>query len=311
MFFQKQIQSQKIQMKKLKYFITILFLWGFFFHGNAQSADLFSVEYTYFPQSSSDNSFRQFSSHLNFPIKAGGEGSYLIPGIEYENINFKYEDYAPFEKKSELDRYQAFTLSLGYTFMAKEEWRFAAWAGLTAASNFENDILGNEDLFLTGVAGFIKNIDGEEVEKPWRLIFGLYYSTKSSRPYPLPVVNYYKEFQPDWSYTLGVPKTNLKYYLNERHEFQAFVSLDGFYANLQEDRFFEDSNKVAEDISMTIVLAGLGYEFNFTDHLVYYLYAGHSVYNDIRLRNADKDQVYQVNKTNTFYARTGLKFKIL
>ncbi|GHA28361.1 hypothetical protein GCM10007103_07450 [Salinimicrobium marinum] len=88
------------------------------------------------------------------------------------------------------------------------------------------------------------------------------------------------------------------------------MTLDGFYANIQEDRVFSNSNKVAENISMTIVLGGVGYEYNFTKHLVYYLYAGYTLMNDIRLRNDDKDDVLEVNKVNTFYARSGLKFKI-
>ena len=68
---------------------------------------------------------------------------------------------------------------------------------------------------------------------------------------------------------------------------QAFATLDGFYANLQEDRTITGTNDVAENISMTIVLAGLGYEYNFTEHFVYYLYAGHTLMNDIRLRDED------------------------
>ncbi|HET8854547.1 MAG TPA: DUF6268 family outer membrane beta-barrel protein, partial [Salinimicrobium sp.] len=143
-----------------------------------------------------------------------------------------------------------------------------------------------------------------------RLILGLYYSTKSGKPFPLPVINYHREFAPDWSYSVGVPKSNLKYYLNDKSEFQVFATLDGFYANIQEDRSFVNSDEVAESISMTIVLAGLGYEFNFTDHLVYYIYAGHTLMNDIRLRNSEKDDIYSINKTNSFYGRTGLKFVI-
>ncbi|HET7360988.1 MAG TPA: DUF6268 family outer membrane beta-barrel protein [Salinimicrobium sp.] len=294
--------------KLYKFLFSVLFFLMFFLPANAQSTDLARVEYTYFPQSSSDNSFRQFKALLAFPIKLGEKSGYLVPGIEYENVNFKFEDNAPFQKKGELDRFQSFTFSLGYTFKMQNNWRFAVWNGFLAASNFETGTLINDDLVYTGAIGFIK--DEDEVEKPWRLIFGLYYSTKSKRSFPLPVINYYRRFQPDWSYTLGVPKTNLKYYLSEKSEFQAFVRLDGFYANLQEDRFFTNSDKVAESISMTIVLAGLGYEYNFTEHLSFYLYAGYTVYNDFRLRNAEKEDIYQVNNMNTFHARTGLKFNI-
>lgn len=275
----------------------------------AQSTDLARVEYTYFPQTDSDNSFRRFRSFINFPIKLNEDG-YLVPGIDYENVNFKYEDEAPFGDLRDLDRYQSFTATLGYTDKIGQAWRFAVQGGLMVASNFELGKIVKDDLLYTGAVLFIKNGGEVEGEIPWRLILGLHYSTTSGFPLPLPVVNYYREFHPNWSYTLGVPKSNLKYIINRKHELQAFVTLDGFFANIQENRQVENQTALAENISMTIVLAGLGYEFNFTDNLVYYFYAGHTVRNDIRIRDENLDDVYDINRTNTFYGRTGLKFKI-
>lgn len=277
----------------------------------AQSTDLARIEYTYFPQTDSDNSFRRFKTFINFPIKIGGEDSYLVPGVEYENINFKYEDLSPFSNMQELDRFQSFTLSLGYTFPMKNDWRFAATAGGMLASNFEEGKTIKDDLLYTGSVFFIKDKTGEgEAEKPWRLIAGLHYSTTSGFPFPLPVINYYREFSPKWSYSAGVPKTNVKYSFNEKHHLQAFATLDGFFANIQNNRLLPATGEIAENISMTIVLGGVGYEYNFTKHLVYYLYAGHTLMNDIRLRDANKDDVYVINKVNTFYGRSGIKFKI-
>ena len=61
---------------------------------------------------------------------------------------------------------------------------------------------------------------------------------------------------------------------------------------------------------MTNVVLGLGYEFYFTDHLQYYLYAGHTVYNEYRIRDNNREDVYVIENDNTFYIRTGIKFKI-
>lgn len=296
--------------KILKFCPFLMLMFLNFPEAEAQSTDIARLEYTYFPQSSSDNSFRRFTTLLNFPIKFGKEGSYLIPGIEYENINFKYKDDAPFSKLGEMDRFQSFTLSLGYTWEIKNDWRAAGWVGMMAASNFELHKVINDDFLFTGAFAFIKDKNEEEVAKPWRLILGIYYSTTSGRPFPLPIVNYYKEFSPDWSYTIGVPKSNIKYQISKKSEVQAFATLDGFYANIQENRMLQNSDKLAESISMTIVLGGLGYEYSFTDHLVYYLYAGYTIMNDIRLRDSEKEDVYAINKVNTFYGRTGLKIKI-
>ncbi|MCX2839361.1 DUF6268 family outer membrane beta-barrel protein [Salinimicrobium sp. MT39] len=297
-------------MKNLTFYLIIALLVSGIYNMQGQNTDLARIEYTYFPQSDSDNSFRRFRTFANFPIKLKKEGSYLFPGIEYENINFKYEDKAPVTGREDLDRYQSFTASLGYTFKMQKNWRFAATAGVMLASNFELGEALNDDLLYTGSVFFIKDENGEETLKPWRLILGLHYSTTSGMPFPLPVVNYYREISPNWSYSAGVPKSNLKYSFNEKHHLQLFATLDGFFANIQNNRVMSTTGQVAENISMTIVLGGIGYEYNFIKHLVYYLYAGHTIMNDIRLRDGDKDDVYEINKTNTFYGRSGIKFKI-
>lgn len=281
---------------------------------HSQSTDLARIEYTYFPQSSSDNSFRRFKSFVNFPLKLNDKGAYLVPGLEYQNINLKYKDPALFNT-SELDRFQSFSFSLGYTFKMSEAWRFGTEGGVKIASNFEQSKAISDDFIYTGAVYFIKTIEDERFIEPSRLILGLEYSTTSGIPFPLPIINYYKRFDPKWSYSVGVPKTNLKYYFSDKSSMQGFVTLDGFFANVQNNFDITpnnlNSNPLAESVSMTILLAGLGYEYNFTEHISFYIYGGHTIINDIRLRDGNMDNVYTINDTNSFYGRAGLKFSIL
>ncbi|SFC24049.1 hypothetical protein SAMN04487907_10371 [Zunongwangia mangrovi] len=301
-------------MKDASKSILVLLLFLFFgISANAQLTDLARVEFTYFPQSDSDNSFRRFRTFLNFPIKLKKEGSYLVPGVEYRNVHFKFYDDTSFETLH-LDRFQSFTATLGYVFHLSNDWRVGIQTGAKAASNFSTNELLKDDILYEGAVFFIKIKNGEEVLKPTRMIFGLHYSTTSGFPFPLPVAHYYKKFHPQWSYMVGVPKTNLKYHANDRNVLQAFVTLDGFYANVQ-DNFnitptVPNSTNLADSMSMTVVLAGLGYEYSFTEHLGLYVYAGHTIMNDIRLRDKDRNDVYTINSVNTFYARGGLKFSV-
>src|SRR5690606_29405509 len=122
---------------------------------SAQTTDLARIEYTYFPQSDSDNSFRRFKSFINFPIKLNDNGAYLVPGIEYRNTNLKYNDPAVFDT-NDLDRFQSFTGSLGYTFKMNELWRFGIIAGLKIASNFETSEIVKDDMIYDGSVYFIK-----------------------------------------------------------------------------------------------------------------------------------------------------------
>lgn len=295
-------------MKKLALNLILLMLATAMSSVWSQTTDIARLEYTYFPQSDSDNSFRRFRTFFNFPIELGREGSYLVPGVEYRNVHFKYEDTEAFGTQN-LDRFQSIHGNLAYTFKLGEEWRFAAEAGLRVASNFSSHKMIKDDLIYTGSIFFIKIKEDQRFVEPWRLILGLNYSTTTGFPFPLPIINYYKRFDPKWSYSLGTPKSNLKHYLNEKHAIQGFVTLDGFFANIQEN--FVVNQGIAESLSMTILLSGLGYEYNFTDHFSFYLYTGYTLMNDIRLRDKDLEDLYTINKTNTFYTRGGLKFSIL
>ena len=280
----------------------------------SQVTDLARLEFTYFPQGKSDNSFRRVRTFINVPIKMSEDG-YLVPGIGYRNVNLKLGDEIPFSDLN-LERYQSITLSLGYTDKMKNDWRYALQGGVIAASNFSQK-LESEDFIYEGAVFFIKDkTDGEEEnpsEKPWRLILGLSYSTTAGRPFPLPIINYYREFAPKWSYALGVPKSNIKYRFNKKHAVNAFATLDGFFANIQGDVIIpqqQGNTAIGENISMTTALSGLGYEYCFTDHILFYVYGGWTIINDIRIRDKDANDIYTINDTNNIYARTGVKFKI-
>lgn len=296
----------------MKYCLSILILVVFFAlsaNVHAQESDLSTkIEYTYFPQSDSDNSFRRFRARLNYPIELA-ERMYLIPGIEYRNVELKYDDKASFNTRN-LERFQSFTARLTYTFGMKNDWRFAVRGGVMLASNFAGSDIIADDLIYTGGVYFIKDKSEEEVDLPWRLVFGIRYSTKSGRPFPLPVINYFRTINEHWQYTLGVPSTKLSYLFNDSNRLVAFGKLDGFYANIQKPiPIGNKDTKQADDITMTVVLAGLGYEHYFTEHLLIFGYAGYTIYNDIRLRNANKDDIYTINDKNSFYGRVGMEFK--
>ena len=268
------------------------------------------LEYDYFPQESSDNSFRRFRFRVNYPIKMA-ERMYLVPGFEYRNVELKFADKVPFEVK-DLQRFQSFTMRLTYTFGLKNDWRFAARGGIMLASNFVESNFMSDDLIYTGGIYLIKDRNENEVDLPWRIIVGIHYSTKSGRPFPLPVVNYFKTINEKWEYTLGVPATKLTHYFDKKNAVVAFATLDGFYANIQNPiPLSSDSDaKKASDITMTVILGGLGYEHYFTDHLLVFGYAGYTIYNDIRLRDHDKENIYTINDKNSFYGQVGLEFKL-
>jgi Domain of unknown function (DUF6268) len=277
----------------------------------AQVTDLARVEYTYFPQDKSENTFSRFRAFVNVPFQVDDD-AYIVSGFEYRNVNMELGEPVPFNKTNK-EHFQNFVLTLGFTDKFESGWRYAVQGEARLASNFEFTLV-RDDLIFGGSVYMIKDRTGtDEInppEKPWRLVLGINYSTTAGRPFPLPFINYYREFAPKWSFGLGVPKSNLKYEFLPDQELQLFATLDGFFANIQENAPIAGTNLVGENISMTVALAGFGYDWEFIDHFVFYVYGGHTIINDIRLRDSKGNDVYTIDDKNNFYARGGIKLKI-
>ena len=279
----------------------------------SQDTDLARIEYAYIPQADGDNVYSRFRISANYPIKLNDEGSYLVIATQYRYNDLQIEEPLIFEETGDLGDFQTFGLELGYTFRMKNDWRFGAKLGTRISSNFEDSGIKSDDFRYAGSLYFVKSYSDKNLPKTSRLIIGLRYSTPASINFPLPIINYFKRFHPSWSYSIGTPKSNIKYFFNEKNTIQTFVSLDRFYGNLQNNIAFTDSNdeaRVAANASMLTILGALGYEYYFTEHLLFYTYAGYTLSNEIRLRNEDQENVLTINDGNTFYFRSGIKLKL-
>ena len=323
--FKKCEKENFMERKQILLLVLVLFA----FVMTAQTTDIFRVEYLHLPFSKSDNNINRYRALVQAPIPINKEEkSYLVIGLEYRYVDINIKDdedlmgfmgsVPPNEaiQNNLVTSVQQMDGYVGYTWKHNEDWRFGAKIGLKIQSDFEGSLVSDDFIYEAAVYAILDNKDDTlSGNKPYRFIAGLTYSTTPGRWYPLPLLNYYKEFHENWTYTLGVPKTNIRHYLNDSHKdaVQAFATLDNIYANIQTD-FIPvvdqgEEGTVAESIQMTIGLLGLGYEHFFTEHLLFYGYAAHSVYNDFRLEDGDGKKVYKINTENSPYFRAGIKFK--
>ena len=297
--------------KKLLFFCLSFFT--FIFTLNAQTTDLARIEFLRIPFSNGNQSLNRFRGLAQLPIPLNEE-DFLVIGGEYRKLDLDFDDRFPFET-STIESTQRIETTVGYIRKIRNSnWRIAVKTGMRIASNFQTTLGSDDFIFLSAIYAIndVKNTDenGVALGKPYRIIFGLIYTTTPGRNYPIPLLNYFREIDENWSYTAGVPKSLLRYSFNEKDHLQTFATLDGFFANIQEDIVVEGKNRIGQNISMTNVTLGLGYEHYFTEHILYYLYAGHTIYNEYRIRNNNRDDVFVIENDNAFYVRTGIKLKI-
>lgn len=275
-------------------------------NGYAQLTDLLRLEYSFIPQSKSEDDYNRLRASINFPIETKKD-SYIIVGAEYNRIILNLEEDYPFDTDG-LNRIHVIDLNLGYTFKWNKDWRLGVRVNPRIASTLTRSLVA-EDLFINGgVFAINDRTKSESLKRPYRLILGLTYNATTGLPFPLPFISYFRQVNDKWSFNAGVPKSNLKYGLNTKNNVQAFVGLDGYLAHLQEPSVVNNQN--VDQISLSVIVGGLGYEYLFTKHLIAYLYSGYTFRLNNILRNQDREEVFKLNDLNAFYLRTGIKFKI-
>ncbi|MEM9142806.1 MAG: hypothetical protein AAGA86_07440, partial [Bacteroidota bacterium] len=64
-----------------------------------QLSDLARVEYTTLPGLSTDFAFNRIRALINYPVKLKGQGSFLVFGLDYSNIDLTFgEEPRPFDQ---------------------------------------------------------------------------------------------------------------------------------------------------------------------------------------------------------------------
>ena len=273
---------------------------------NAQLTDIARLEYSLIPKSKSEDVYTRLRALINYPIKLKNE-SYVFIGGGYNRIILNLADEYPFDV-SQFGTINIIDLNFAYTFEATQNWRLGFKFNPRIASTLTKR-LTKDDFFINAGAYAIKDKTKDKtIEKPYRLILGLTFDATTGIPFPLPFVSYFRRVNEKWSFSLGVPKSNVKYFFNETSIIQVFAGLDGYFANLQEPLMLNDQQ--VENVSLSLAVGGLGYEYCFTKHLVAYVYAGYTLRLNNVLRDKNREEVFKLDDINAFYLRTGLKFKI-
>ncbi len=216
-----------------------------------------------------------------------------------------YSNDLPFDK-SELIRFHIVDFNLGIITKLNENWNFIGILTPRLASNFVTGTI-TDDFFMNATATIWK--ERPNADKPYRLVLGLTYNSTTGLPVPLPLINYYKRFHPNWSYTLGIPRNNFRYHINKKHLVELALFLDGYFINLQNNIDLE-SGQVASKISLTALVGSFGYQYNISKRMSLFVTLGTSVLQEGKLRNDNQEEVFLLNNESNFYLRTGFKIGI-
>lgn len=288
--------------------LLLFFLFSISYFSQAQLSDLARIDFTFIPNKGSDVEYTRSRFLINYPVKLKKEGEYILLGIDYSNIHLRFKiDELPFDRNL-LNDFKLLDFTIGYTKPLNNGWRLGVRFQPGISTNLTAKSLNSNDLVFSGDVVFIKKFEND-MDKPSRLIVGLSYSQNRGYVFPLPFISYYKKFRPDWSYNLGIPRTNLQYHLSDKHRFKLFGQLDGFTSNIQNGALVNGTD-TAEIINMSLINGGLQYEYHFTDHLQLDLRAAYNFSLNNKLKDGSNNTLFTIDNDSRSYFRAVLRFKI-
>jgi len=270
----------------------------------AQTTDLFRLEYTHIPENDFGIRTSRYRALANIPIKMGKE-DYLVAGTEYNTYRFDFNNPLPFSTTT-LEELHIIDVNLGYILKLNSYWRVVGIVTPRLASNFVNGVENNDFLFNFSALAWKERRD---VEQPFRLILGLTFNSATGLPFPLPLINYQKKFHPNWSYTLGIPRMDIKFYMKDKHILQTALFLDGYFVNIQNDILLP-GNILGTSVSLSALVGSLGYQYKISKFISFYGLLGYSLVQEGLLRDGNRDRAFTLNDEGNIYLRTGFKISI-
>ncbi len=105
---------------------TLLFYFLFLvlsFQMSAQLSDIARIDYTLIPGARSDVEFTRSRFLFNAPIKLKGEETYLLLGLDYRNINLRFDDSDLAFNRGDLDDFQVLDFNICFTQPITDTWR--------------------------------------------------------------------------------------------------------------------------------------------------------------------------------------------
>ncbi|MBU3025435.1 DUF6268 family outer membrane beta-barrel protein [Zobellia galactanivorans] len=287
--------------ESIRYLTRTIFFFLWSFVGLAQTPDVIRAEYMLMPRNDSDAELSRMKLLVNVPIKVRDSNNVIL-GAEYNRLAYNLERELPFSSAG-LKQFHVLDFNMAYVWKFNPNWRFIGVVTPRLASTLTNP-LENGDFSVNATVGFFK--EKKNIDKPMILVLGVAYNSTVALRIPLPIFYYERRFSKSWSFVVGIPKTGMKFHLKERHQFQTEFIFDGYYVNLQNNIVLPNTVS-ASSVSSSAALVTVGYQFRLAANTFIYAYAGHTVFQDGVLRDADRNDIFTLNDNPSLYFRTGFR----
>ena len=190
-------------------------------------------------------------------------------------------------------------------FHLTQKWTTAVQFNPQIRTNdFEN--LNKENFIFNTEIHFKRKIDNKS-----EITFGIIYGTLFGKPSIYPTLEYNKIVNSKISYSIGFPKSLIKYNLNEKNNFQLISNYNSYYSSLNRSnsRVINQEASQYETIFLSKINTTIEYNYIFYDNSVINIKLGKCFNNKLKIEESSNVSS-SYNFKNDFIISMGFKYNL-
>ncbi|RKN37259.1 DUF6268 family outer membrane beta-barrel protein [Aquimarina sp. AD1] len=274
--------------------------------GQDPQGEIGGFEYSVIPDIG-DTQIEKYAANLNFGTKLG-KGMVGL-GISYTLYDFLYkkDSFIDFNLAS-YERIHNIRFRMFYRYMINESWSGNIMFSPVISSNLEGS-LSNNDLIINSILSVSKKWGND---KTFSIVtFGLGFGTPFGEPQFFPAISFRKKINSNWSYILGIPETSINYTYRERHTFSGKASFSGLFGNASSSVTLADSSlQTNTKLQYNSLNTGIQYNYRIQPNWTTTISLGYAPWNQLKIRDNDNNELYDIESNSSFYISMGLKFNL-
>lgn len=296
-------------MRKIVIVLSLIFggksIYGQIGRIGRDGVELARFDYTMIP-SIGDIELKRTSIAFNFGAKV--KKGLLGFGLGYDNSTLYFKSADAHNLHNNFTNLHTVRMNIVYRKPLKNNWAFNTVFAPMLSSNFAGS-LTTEDFVFNSFTSFSKRWFKNELKSS--LNIGLGFGTLFGSPRLFPLASYYSEINEKLSFSIGLPRTEVTYKLNDFNSINLNVKPEGLYANNSSDLVLEDG-KIYENskVVYNALKLSLGYNMKFEKNWVASFNLGYIPVSSVTILDNNDNDINDFNTDDSVFVNVGVSFNI-
>ncbi len=282
-------------------FGTIQIMWS-----QNPNTEIAGFEYTTIPNVG-DTGIEKYTLNLNLGKRFKKRGTVGV-GVSYTYYDFMFNNASLDFDALSYENIHTIKSRFFFKYFINTTWSANVMFAPMLSSNFEGS-LSHEDVIISSAVTLSKSWSNEKASSLFT--FGIGFGTALGAPQLIPIVSFKKKVNETWSYSLGVPRTEINYHFDSRHTLSTTASFNGLFGNISSTVDFQDLGSFVDTkLQYNSLDTSLDYRYRIQPNWTTIIKIGYSPWNQLKILDNENNEIYDFEPNSSLFIAMGLKFNL-